>query len=116
MKKFAVIAVVLGALLFAVRPAQAENGWATAGKILTGVVAADVLINHTGGHYGGGYGYGGVGFSYGHYGKHSGYSFSYYGGAPVYYAPAPVYYYPAPAVVYRPCYPRYYRPYPSHCW
>ncbi|MSR64911.1 MAG: hypothetical protein EXS18_03920 [Verrucomicrobiae bacterium] len=132
MKKFAIIAIVLGAFLFASRPTYAENGWAVAGKVLTGVFAADILLNHAGGHYGGGYyngghgygggyGYGGAGFSYGQYGRHSGFSVSvgapvYYEPAPVYYAPSPAYCYPPPVVYSRPCYPRYYRTYPSHCW
>ncbi len=122
MKKMIVMAVVVAALVCGVTRTYAENGWATAGKVLTGVLAADILLNHTGGGYaygGGGYGYGygggGVGFSYSQFGHHSGFGVSYYSGPPAYYYPAPVYYYPAP-VYYAPCYPRYYRCYPAYRW
>ncbi len=120
MKKLAFVAVLAVALVVGSSVTYADNGWATAGKVLTGVLAADILLNHSGG-YGYGYGYGGVGFSYGHFGRHSSYGVSVYSAPPAYYYPAPAYY--PPPVYYAPpasrCYPRayhYYRCYPSYGW
>jgi len=105
MKKFVIIAVLFGALV-AGNAAYAESGWATAGKVLTGVVAADILLNHTGYCHG----YSSYGFSYGHYGRHHGYSIRYHSAPRVYYSSGPSY----------RCAPRYYRAYRcyprSRCW
>jgi len=109
MKKWLIVAVAGIAFAASISTTRAESGWATAGKILTGVVAADILFNHIGqpqGGHGGGYGYSqggsyGYGFSYGSYGKHSGYSVYYQSTPRVYYRPAPTY----------RCAPRYYRGY-----
>ena len=86
-----------------------DRGWATAGKILTGVMAADLLFNHLPARssssttyvstttYGGGYTYSSV---------------SYGAPVPVYVAPPPVYYAPAP--VYVAPAPVYYAPPPGY--
>ena len=85
MKKILAISLVVVGLLSAVGSVYAgDREWATAGKILTGVVAADVL---TGGH-----------------------SRPYYHGYdPYYYSPSPYYYsgYYAPTYYRRPYHGRY---------
>lgn len=102
-----------------------NSGWATAGKILTGVVAADLLFNHLPARsscsttyvstttYGGGYTYSSV-----TYGAPT--PVYYAPPPPVYVAPAPVYYAPPPVyVVPQPVYvapaPVYYAPRPVYC-
>ena len=87
-----VLLVIFAVAFFTAGTAEAgEREWATAGKILTGVVGASVVADAVYGQPRGGYYY------------------------PTYYAPAPV---PAPAYgpYYRqaPVYGTYYRPYGYH--
>ena len=131
--KSAAVVAVSGVLFCSMGDARADgrgghgggdHGWATAGKILTGVMAADLLFNHLPAYsnssttyvstttYGGGYTYSSV--SYGAPPP------VYVAPAPVYYAPPPVYvapqpvYVASPPVYYAPV-PVYYAPAPVYC-
>jgi hypothetical protein len=107
MKKLILIAVAAGVVGFGVPSARAgDDGWATVGKVLTGVAAGVVIAKAVDG----GPGYASV--SYSSYGYSPGYSVSYAVGAPAPCPPPRVVCAPAPVVVYQPV---YYAPAPVVC-
>lgn len=116
MKKLIVMTVLFGALAIGSRATYAGDGWSTAGKILTGVLAADLVFNHLGYGHGHHHGSSSYGFSYGDHGRYSGYSVHYSSG-PCYYSRPPAYHcapLPQPRCV--PRHYRGYRAYPAYRW